>query len=35
MFFKAFQPQNTSQIYKVTSSERSRGICGFFGSQRV
>jgi hypothetical protein len=27
MFFEAFQPQTTNQINKVTSSERSRGIC--------
>jgi hypothetical protein len=27
--FEAFQPQTTGEIKKVTSSERSRAICGF------
>ena len=29
MLFPAFQPQTTGQIKKVTSSERSQGICSF------
>ena len=29
MLFQAFRPRTTSQIKKVTSSERSRGICSF------
>jgi hypothetical protein len=33
MLLRAFRPQTTPEDKKVTNSERSRGICGFFGAE--